>query len=388
MRSKLLVLSGVAFSAALAWVAAPALSLRPYLPPAVDFEQRLPSPSRLSHPLPDADAASGSSQAGSAPGWVSPVLTAPHEFELVGIAGEMRAVQFRARDDGGDWSEWIETESGDPVYFGGADEVQVRSTFKPLGTLHYVNVSGTGGSTGDRIVEAARGAINSAVIAMVPAPVAEALAPRPKFVTREQWGANREEGGCLPRTGPAYGEVKAGVIHHTVTANDYTVEEGPAIVLGICRYHRDANGWNDIGYQALVDRFGRVYKGRAGGMRSAVVGAQAQGFNAQTTGVSSIGEHDSEAPTPQARFAIVRYLAWKLALHGVAPVTRKTKLISAGGESTSYPAGAVVTPYRVIGHRRLDSTACPGALLYAEIASIRNQIQRRIKKFARPRKKR
>ena len=372
------MITSLAAAGVLAWVAAPALSLRPYTPAAVDFEQALPEPERMAAPVAHADGASGR-------GWISPVVTAPGEFDLAGIAREMRPVELRARDEGGDWSDWVESANGDPVYFGGAEELQVRASFRPQGTLHYVNVSGTAGGTAEDLLNQARGAINSAFISVASTQVAEALAPRPRFVTREEWGANDPDGGCPPRTAAAYGEVKAGVIHHTVTANDYTLAEAPGIVLGICRYHRNANGWNDIGYQALVDRFGRVYKGRAGGMKKPVVGAQAQGFNSQTTGISSIGEHDSQAPTAKARAGIVRFLAWKLHLHGVNPVTKKTKLISAGGESTPYPAGAVVTPYRVIGHRRLNSTACPGAMLYSRVASIRAQIQRRIKKY--PRKK-
>jgi hypothetical protein len=355
MRSRPLLTIGLFACVALAWVAAPAISLRPYVAPAVDFEQPLPAPERTAQ---GAGAAASAADHGAR--WISPVISAPDQFDLVGIARELRPVEIRARDEGAEWSEWLTSAAGDPVYFGGAEELQVRASFRPAGTLHYVNVSGTSGSAVEQALHDVRGAINSAFIAAASTPVAEAIAPRPKFVSREAWGANLESGGCPPRTGPAYGEVRAGVIHHTVTANDYTLEEANGIVLGICRYHVYGNGWNDIGYQALVDRFGRVYKGRAGGMKSAVVGAQAQGFNSQTTGVSSIGTHTSDPISRKARNAIVRYLAWKLHRHGVNPVTKKTTLISAGGESTPYPAGAAVTPYRVARRGGRRGASPPG----------------------------
>ena len=69
-------------------------------------------------------------------------------------------------------------------------------------------------------------------------------------------------------------------------------------MLGICRFHVYGNGWNDIGYNALVDRYGTLYEAAAGGLKKPIVGAQAQGFNSVTTSIASIGDYTTELITP------------------------------------------------------------------------------------------
>ena len=90
-----------------------------------------------------------------------------------------------------------------------------------------------------------------------------ARAPRPAIIPRTQWGGD----GVPPRSGPAYGQVQLAFVHHTVNANDYGPEDSAAIVLGIAKYHRDHNGWNDVGYNFVVDQYGQIFEGRAGGDR-------------------------------------------------------------------------------------------------------------------------
>jgi hypothetical protein len=193
--------------------------------------------------------------------------------------------------------------------------------------------------------------------------------PEPDFVTRAEWGGNQ----CVPREAPLYGTVKAVHVHHTVSLNDYSPSEGAAIVLAICRYHRNSNGWNDIGYNALVDKYGVLYEGRAGGLDQAVVGAQAQGFNSETAGIASIGDHTSVGAAPETLSGLARYIRWKLAIHG-QPLFGSVTLKSSGGSASRYPAGRRVSVDRVLGHRDTGRTACPGQLLYDQLDELRAMV--------------
>ena len=147
-------------------------------------------------------------------------------------------------------------------------------------------------------------------------------------------------------------------VHHTVTANDYTPDQSASIVLGIAKYHRDTNGWNDIGYNFLVDQYGQVFEGRAGGVEQAVIGAQAQGYNSQSTGVAVLGTF-SDVPIPEAAMAaITQLLGWKLSLHGV-PCEGGLTIVSGGGSLNRYPSGTPVAMQRISGHRDGDKHRVP-----------------------------
>ena len=157
------------------------------------------------------------------------------------------------------------------------------------------------------------------------------------------------------------------IVHHTAGQNDYTRAQAPAIVEGIELYHVQGNGWNDIGYNFLVDRFGTIYEGRYGGIDKNVVGAHALGFNTGSAGVAVIGTFDSKAPLQVAQDALARLLSWRLDVAHVNPLGLLT-VISGGSER--YAKGIPVTLRTISGHRDTGFTECPGNALYARLDAI------------------
>src|SRR5205809_4829465 len=102
---------------------------------------------------------------------------------------------------------------------------------------------------------------------------AVASAEEPAIVSRSAWGANEEIVRATPIVASA---LRLAVVHHTAGTNAYTPAQSAAIVRGIQLYHVKGNGWNDIGYNFLIDRYGTVYEGRGGGIDKNVIGAHAQ----------------------------------------------------------------------------------------------------------------
>jgi len=364
--------------AVIAAIATPALSSSPWHPRPQDFEI-----------APGANVVIARSPGGT----MSRPLRPGKRFNLVGLRWQGRAkpaVALRTRVAGGRWTRWLALSSyaddapdpggGEPdvhglsmpAWVGEADEVQYLLSRPVRGLrLHFVNVRGTATSA-DRLRTALRRAANTAVTSaagLVRGGSAHAQSSKPAIVPRQDWGA----ADCPPRAAPDYGVVKTAFIHHTVTANDYMPEEAPSIVLAICRYHRNSNGWNDIGYNFLADKYGTLYEGRAGGEDQAVVGAQAQGYNAQSTGIANLGDYSGVQQTPQALDAIARLIRWKLPLHGI-PTSGSTTLVSAGGSTNKYPSGTQVRVNRVAGHRDVDATSCPGDALYGQLPTLRRLV--------------
>jgi len=202
--------------------------------------------------------------------------------------------------------------------------------------------------------------------------VATAATVQPRIISRAGWGADER----IRRNSPEYSDtVKAAFVHHTVQSNSYSPSESAALIRADYLYHVGSRGWNDIGYNFLVDRYGRVFEGRYGGITRAVLGAHAGGFNTDTTGVALLGTFTTARPTSYMLAGLERLLAWKLDLTHVDP-TGLTVLTSAGGANVRYPAGRRVVARTILGHGSTSYTTCPGSPTLRLLSSIRSAVSR------------
>jgi hypothetical protein len=284
-------------------------------------------------------------------------------------------VRWRAS---GSWSAW-RTLSGDdddvpdtgsvdatpalrdgtaPLWVGRSDGVQVRVT------------TASGVQPQDLRLELVDPGTSAADAQPAPRDVAHASESQPSILTRADWGADES----IRRGSPSYNAtVKVGFVHHTDTANGYAMSEVPAMLRSIYAYHVKSNGWSDIGYNYLVDRFGRVWEGRYGGITRAVVGAHTGGFNTDSFGTSLLGNYTTEVPSAAMLTSLEQLFAWKLGAYYREPNGTAT-LRSAGGGTSKYPAGTYHEFDVVSGHRDAGNTSCPGNATYARMGQIRSAI--------------
>ncbi|MGY1781217.1 N-acetylmuramoyl-L-alanine amidase [Geodermatophilus sp. SYSU D01036] len=345
-------------------------------------------------PAPEADVQEGTSAPVAGVPDTAPVLTvtreATDEFSLVGVTWapdpavvDIR-VQVRVRGTDGAWGEWTEVgpedageDAGQPA---GTDAEPRRGGTTPLWTgpstgVEVEVVTRSGAAPTDvqlDLIDPGESAADASLETPEIQDTADAALAMPPVYSRAQWGADES----LRTWAPQYAStIKAATLHHTADTNSYTADQVPAMMRSIYRYHALSLGWGDIGYNVIVDKFGRLWEGRSGGLASTVVGAHAGGFNTGTFGVSMLGNYDAVATTQPMVDAVAAIIAWKFSLYGVNP-NGTTTLTSGGGGTARYAAGTSVTLPTVFGHRDVGSTACPGRYGYAKLPEIRTKVAR------------
>jgi hypothetical protein len=283
---------------------------------------------------------------------------APLRFDMLGIHWQGKGgVAYRTRAVGGRWSSWRAVDADGP------------QTDPPW---HFGNLDWTGASdavqfrTAKGVTHLRAYYLDSRVVGTPQRSLS--IAGSPAIVPRADWQADEKIVRAHPLYAPA---LRLAVVHHTDGTNAYTRAESPAIVRGIEVYHVKGNGWNDIGYNFLVDRFGTVYEGRGGGITRNVIGAHALGFNYGTVGVSLMGNFDVATPPPAMQHALVSLLAWRLDIAHLDPLS--TVAYTSGG-NPKYHIGKVVTLRAISGHRDTNPTTCPGRYAEALLPSIAHRV--------------
>ncbi|MFB6961022.1 peptidoglycan recognition protein [Streptomyces sp. NPDC056309] len=337
--------------------------------------------------------------------------TDTQEFSLLGVTwtGATKRLhgtaQVRTRSTAsGEWSAWRDLEldadpvekpgsrvrgASEPLWVGPSDGVQVQivrknGTTAPMPKGLKVNLVDPGVVT-DAETKAPTGSEPAAFVAgTTPEPTStdttpppatptapESTVPEPPIVSRADWGADES---LSPDPSEYNADVKAVFVHHTDGAA-YTCDQSASIVRGIYAFHTQSNGWNDVGYNFLVDKCGTVFEGRKGGVGLPVLGAHTYGWNRESTGIAVLGNYTSAGASNAALASVARVAAWKLGQYGADPagtVSLTTAATQKNYSGNSFTTGGTYTFNRISGHRDGYATECPGTSLYAQLPTIRS----------------
>jgi hypothetical protein len=331
-------------------------------------------------------------------------VAVPFPLSHVGLrwqGSETAAVDARLGGADGKWGPWrrmphdhdLDNEPGGPVLSTliraeGASRVQVRAAgearrleilaidtrFGPRPLIvdrgHPMSVADPPEEGGEDDPPYRAGAATGADRAVDPAPAVE----QPRVVTRKEWGADES----MRKGTPKFAPITKLFVHHTVTAPDGEDPDSAATVRAIYAYHTRGNGWDDIGYNFLVDSAGRIYEGRwardyrpgeipTGEAENGygVVGAHVLDHNFGSAGIAMIGDFTNAEPSSAAMQSLERMLAWKADRHDI-DVQASDPFVTSNGTTEVFP--------NLAGHRDAGRTECPGDRLYPLLPGLRQRV--------------
>lgn len=271
-------------------------------------------------------------------------------FRAVGVTwtgpADGVSVAVRSRAGGQGWGDW-HTAAPTGGFDGNGPGVRQGAQLIWLGSGDAVDVTVT--STGAAIPEDVavdlidpREAPGDAVAVppVTGAAVDASRVARPPIHSRAEWGADELLMAWPPQYAPA---VRALSWHEEAIGGDYAETDVPPILRALFYYDAVSRGWGDLGDNVLVDRFGRLWEGRYGGLSRAVVGAHTPGRNVGTAGIGVLGGADPGAPVAAIE-AAAHYTAWKLSIGPAVDPRGYTTLSDPAGGVEPRLAGAAATP--------------------------------------------
>lgn len=299
-------------------------------------------------------------------------------------------VRMRVREQG-NWSDWLEIAPDDasdgaaaragsePFVTGGADGVQIEVACSPAdlpADLHLTMIS-----SAQKVAPAMTSRVMVASDSMA-AVAAVSASNAPAIHTRAAWGLTAAEEQYTSNTWPPeFAQLKAAVVHHTAGTNNYTAAQSAGVVHAIWQYHAQVLAWGDIGYNFLVDKYGQMFEGRRNSMPASggysipssipagfiAQGGHASSYNKGTLGISAMGDYSQTALIADPTLVvepIAQLIAWKFEMAGLDVVDASGKRVPSGivspGTSAAYPVGTQLP--RIIGHKDVNSTLCPGSI--------------------------
>lgn len=184
--------------------------------------------------------------------------------------------------------------------------------------------------------------------------------PIPNIEYRNDWCPS---GNCPKDATPTATSFTHLVVHHSAGSN--SSPDWAATVRSIWDYHTNSNGWDDVGYNYLIDPDGVIYEGRGNDVR----GAHFSCMNGGAMGVCLLGNFNTTTPTTAMLNSLIELTGWKACELNKDP------------RDSSYFAAATIEITNLVGHRdgnNLPSsctvTECPGNNVYDILGTVRNNI--------------
>ncbi|QQR54803.1 N-acetylmuramoyl-L-alanine amidase [Candidatus Peregrinibacteria bacterium] len=340
--------------------------------------------------------------------FVSEIYETDHSFELLGLnwqqklpAGTEAGLEIRFRSEKGNWSDWqsIHVDEDAPSQ----DQAEVEAgydeslwsyviTEKSTAFQYRANLSTQNKNVTPKLSDISFDYVQGGQSSLLNKFEKMVFDKDQSVVSREEWGANEklrvasepnddfeseldeddeveypdmrivrtidenEDGKPLlwPQEYPA--SVEKIILHHTATTQN--LDDPEAAIRAIYYYHAVTRGWGDIGYNFIVAPDGTVYEGRMGG--DGVVAGHAQGYNTGSVGIALLGNYEERDLSGDMMQALQALIYKKAKLHDIDP------------DGTSEFRGDVIP--NILGHRDVDSTACPGDYTYDYLDQIRSMV--------------